>query len=273
MSYRFTLTFVALILAWAYFIVVPRYPSVAAKIGPWTAVQGQTTAKRVSTAKRDFVAGSPGVLQVTVQQSAVDRIDIRTAPIQEVKVLRTRMVWGEVVAFATAPEAPASAVKVADADLLIRIPLPGSTDLPAADQPAKVFPLSPQTGQSGGGAGILAQAMGGAFDSKDGRKVAYFLAQGARDALRPGQRVQVEIALAAYDGVRKVVPYSAVVYDPKGGAWVFVNTKPLSYLRRPVKVDYVNGDIAVLVDAPPAGTPVAISGVMELFGAESGVGH
>lgn len=67
---------------------------------------------------------------------------------------------------------------------------------------------------------------------------------------------------------RPVVPFSAVVYDPKGVAWVYKATEPLSYLRHKLTVDRVAGGLAVLSSGPPVGTQVVAIGAAELFGAE-----
>ena len=71
---------------------------------------------------------------------------------------------------------------------------------------------------------------------------------------------------------RKVVDYSAVVYDPKGDTLVYTNPEPLAFVRHPIKVDYIDGDEAVLADGPPAGTAVVTVGTAELLGMEFGVG-
>ena len=74
------------------------------------------------------------------------------------------------------------------------------------------------------------------------------------------------------DTVRKVVDYSAVVYEPKGDTAVYTNPEPLVFVRQPIKVDSIDGDLAVLVDGPPAGTAVVTVGTAELLGMEFGVG-
>jgi hypothetical protein len=270
MSYRFSLLIAGFIAVWSYFVVVPRYPALAARIGPWTA-QSHAAVKRVASAKREVVPGNPGVLQVTLQQTAVDRIDIKTTPLREDTVQRTRAMWGDVMTVSAPPDAPSGAIDN-KSGLLIRVPLAGDGDAPASGQPAKISALTLPPGAAASNGGVMAKAMGGSVD-KDGKKVAYFLLDNPVDGVRVGQRARVELALAASQGTRKLVPYSAIVYDPKGGAWVFVNLKPLTYLRRPVKIDYIDGDVAVLADGPAVGTPVVLSGAMEIFGAESGVGH
>jgi hypothetical protein len=67
---------------------------------------------------------------------------------------------------------------------------------------------------------------------------------------------------------RPVVPFSAVVYDPKGVAWVYTATAPRSYLRQRLTIDRVAGGLAVFSSGPSVGTEVVATGAAELFGAE-----
>ena len=67
---------------------------------------------------------------------------------------------------------------------------------------------------------------------------------------------------------RKVVPYSAMLYDLHGETWVYTNPAPLTYVRAAITVDSINRDTAVLSDGPPIGTLVVTVGVVELYGSE-----
>lgn len=75
------------------------------------------------------------------------------------------------------------------------------------------------------------------------------------------------------NSVRKVVAYSALLYDPEGGTWVYTSDEPRSFVRHPVEVDYIEGDVAVLSSGPDVGTVVASVGVAEIYGTEFEVGH
>ena len=88
----------------------------------------------------------------------------------------------------------------------------------------------------------------------------------ALDAVRD-QRV------ARSDAVRKVVPYGSILYDPTGRTWVYTSPDSLVFVRREIVVDYIEGDLAVLSDGPPAGTRVVTFGATELHGAEFEIGH
>jgi hypothetical protein len=72
---------------------------------------------------------------------------------------------------------------------------------------------------------------------------------------------------------RIVVPYSALIYQADGNAFVYTSPEPRVFVRHPVEVDYIEGDMVVLKTGPAAGTQVASVGVTELFGTEFGVGH
>ena len=68
---------------------------------------------------------------------------------------------------------------------------------------------------------------------------------------------------------RMVVPYAALLYDPSGQAWVYVNVEPLVFVREPITVASINGDEAILSKGPEAGAAVVTLGATELFGSES----
>ena len=67
------------------------------------------------------------------------------------------------------------------------------------------------------------------------------------------------------------VPYSAILYDKDGNAFVYTNPGGLTFVRAPITVDYVEGDQAILSDGPSSGTEVVAVGVAELYGAETGI--
>jgi hypothetical protein len=94
----------------------------------------------------------------------------------------------------------------------------------------------------------------------------------------PVRKAQVAPAARSSGGAggksvtRKVIPYSAVLYDVDGKTWVFTSPSPLGYVRAEVTVDYVTGDTAVLTQGPAVGMPVVSEGAAELYGTELGVG-
>jgi len=68
--------------------------------------------------------------------------------------------------------------------------------------------------------------------------------------------------------LRKVIPYAAILYDTEGHTWAYTMTEPLTFVRSPVTVDYIEGDIAVLTEGPAAGIAVVTVGAAELYGSE-----
>jgi len=97
----------------------------------------------------------------------------------------------------------------------------------------------------------------------------YFELQNSDIKFRPGQRVSVTLTLRSSEE-SLIVPYSAIIYDMYGGAWVYENPSPQIYVRRRVELHHVTGDLAVLSRGPEAGKKVVTAGVAELFGTEFG---
>ncbi len=85
----------------------------------------------------------------------------------------------------------------------------------------------------------------------------------------PGQRVAVSLALKE-PADSLTVPWSAIIYDYHGGAWVYVKGKDHAYSRARVLVRYITGETAVLAEGPPPGKEVVTAGAAELFGTETG---
>ena len=84
---------------------------------------------------------------------------------------------------------------------------------------------------------------------------------------------QAEVGPAGGEAaLRKVIPYAAVLYDPNGNTFVYTNGEPFTFVRAPITVDYIEGELAILHDGPPSGTAVVTVGAAELYGTEFGVG-
>ena len=80
-------------------------------------------------------------------------------------------------------------------------------------------------------------------------------------------------AVASLPAGRESVPYSAVIYDAEGHAWVFTTGEKLAYVKAPITIDRIEGDTAILAEGPPAGTEVVSQGAEELYGVEDGIGE
>jgi hypothetical protein len=69
----------------------------------------------------------------------------------------------------------------------------------------------------------------------------------------------------------QTVPYSAVIYDIEGNTWIYTNPAPLTFLRVPIVIDRIEGDQAFLSQALETDDPIVTVGVVEIYGAETGV--
>jgi hypothetical protein len=86
---------------------------------------------------------------------------------------------------------------------------------------------------------------------------------------RLGIQTQPVIAAApGTAGATEVIPYPAVVYDTDGSSWAYVAVAPDTYVRRPITVTVIRGDVALLSAGPPVGARVVTVGTAELLGTE-----
>ena len=97
---------------------------------------------------------------------------------------------------------------------------------------------------------------------------------------RAAQRLRIQTAAVQSVTTRRsggerriVVPYASILYDAKGHTWLYASPESLRYVRHPIEVDYIEGELAVLSSGPPAGTTVVTVGALQLFGAEFEIGH
>lgn len=99
----------------------------------------------------------------------------------------------------------------------------------------------------------------------------YFQYENSGAAIRPGQRVGVWMPMIENTG-GVVVPWSAILYDHHGGAWVYEQVQPQRFARRRVQLDAIDGGQALLSRGLRAGANVVTDGAAELFGVEFGAG-
>ena len=63
---------------------------------------------------------------------------------------------------------------------------------------------------------------------------------------KAAERIGLETAAVReqeLDGsVRKVVPYSSLIYDPQGRTWIYTSPQPRTFVRQQVDVDRIEGD-------------------------------
>lgn len=168
---------------------------------------------------------------------------------------------------AVAPGAPLLEIVAVDA-LQVRLPIQ-SGDLARIDPEAtaRVRPLgaeatsidaTPVAGPP------TADPLAGAVDRY------YALAPGA--VLVPGERVIVELPLRSQVEAR-VLPYSALVYDAQGTAWVYGCAGENAFRRERIDPIRRSGDQLVFARGPALGACVLSTGASEVFGSEFEPGH
>jgi hypothetical protein len=210
------------------------------------------------------VVRSGGVTSVVLTPQAARRAGLETAPLRVVAVHHTQVVAGQLVAPPVGANfASRRSDGVPKGAVWLRIALP-PTALARIDrrQDAQVLP----TDAADVAAHPVHLAAGAASPASS---ALYYTLAAPRAGLGPGGRVRVEVPLAGSGARHKVIPYDALLYDASGGTWTYTTSRPLVFVRRRVKVDYVDGGAAVLAQGPPAGTRVVTVGAEELFGAET----
>ena len=84
---------------------------------------------------------------------------------------------------------------------------------------------------------------------------------------KAAERIGVETVLVS--GL--VIPYSAVIYDTEGNTWIYTNPAPFTFVRALIVIDRIEGDLAFLSERMGADDPIVTVGVIEIYGAETGV--
>lgn len=221
--------------------------------------QEAATSDNVEPAHIEPIGGEADLYRVILTERAFERLDIQTSSVREEEVQRTRRIGGEVVEI--------EALAGANPGIWVRVPLIVS-ELDKVDRelPALVFQLA-VTDQASGLPARPARAP--FFEPSSG--ALYYRVDEELSDLFLGERVLVEVALLG-GGVKKVIPYAAVIYDLNGETWSYTRTEPLSFVRHSITVDYIDGDLAILSEGPEVGTEVVTVGVAELWGTEIGVG-
>lgn len=197
--------------------------------------------------------------RITLVQKAAERLDIQTAEVREEQVTRKRTVGGRVIE-----------VKAADGSTqYVRVRLVSASELSQIDsgKPVTILPIVEASQPKG----IPAQKVDAPAGESADSTTLYYKADAA-SGLQPGQRVLVELALKGSGTPQKVVPYASVIYGLKGETWVYTSPAELTFIRDAVKIDYIEGDLAILTEGPTKGTKIVTVGVAELFGIEFGIG-
>ena len=87
------------------------------------------------------------------------------------------------------------------------------------------------------------------------------------------KRLDVRTVQVQQMGGQLTVPYSSLIYDPKGQTWVYTSPAPRTFVRHKIEIDRITGESVMLKEGPPTGTTIASVAVAELYGTEFKVGH
>ncbi len=186
--------------------------------------------------------------KVVLQPSAARRIGLETTTVSSGPVDRNLVVPGTVVA------------RDGSGSMAVRVTLPGaSAGSVDASRPARILGL-------GGQEGLVAPAQAPPPGLAGGGGARFYRLDGAT-TVHVGQRLRVQLAEKG-GSERKTVPYSSVIYWIDGGAWVYTQIAPLTFVRAPIDIEQIDGDVAILRSGPPAGTRIVSVGGEELLGTE-----
>lgn len=235
------LTLVAMAFAAYFFLLDSRSAAVVALYRP----APPPKVKKDAQALLEPIPGDKTRYRVVMKPRAAERLGIKLMPVREEAVVRTRTLAGEVIVGE-------------GGKLLLAVPLAGLHDRPTPGKPARVL------------AAASAKPIASATPAEGTAGAAHFLLDGGQE-LKTGARVLAEVELGG--GARhRIVPVGAIIYDARGNTSVYVQTRPLAFLREPVKVAFIEGGRAVLADGPAAGTLVVAEGAIEVHGAEGRIG-
>jgi len=259
---------------------------------------GAAAGAKSAAVKLEPIPGS-AVKRVHLSAKAAERLGIEMGKVEEQPILRRQMVSGLVIAspeMAAAPKlafggpggggfgafaqmvaaksvqpaaqpAPRKAAAAGEEAWIAVSLSPAEWDRLAKDKPARLYALATREQPA---AKLLAEPSGmpPAEDLKRTMLTTYYVVNGKDHGLAVNQRMRVELQLTGAEDSQKVVPYSALYYDARGAAWVYVSKEPLAFERQSVQVDRVVGNVVVLTDGPALGTSVVTVGAALLYGAE-----
>jgi hypothetical protein len=248
------------------------------------------TAQAANAVKFEAIPGS-AIKRVILTAKAAERLGIELNEVEERSISRKRMFGGQVIhkvqvrmarkkkrsafggfsrtAAKAAPQASAAQIKGPSAgEAWIRLLLSREEwSRVAKDKPARILPLATRGGMKKELVARVSKLPAYA-DPKRSMLTVYYVVEGTDHGLKPKSRIRVELRQKGSNKKRKVVPYSALYYDDRGVSWVYANTKPLTFERKRVEVERIDGDNVILKAGPDVGTPVATVGVAQLYGAE-----
>ena len=223
---------------------------------------GTPAAAKVQAVKIEPMEGS-SFKRLTLTDQAIKRLALEVAPLREEQTTRKRLLGGEVVTpagrFAVRLRLSVSDYEAVDATRPVRVlPANASAPAPTRDIIAQPVPAAPVSLVAGPAAAILQIPVDFSLDGVDHGFIG-------------AEKVLVEVSLKG-GGMRKIIPYSALIYEINGDTWVYTSPEARVFVRARVVADYVDGNRAVLTEGPPSGTQVVSIGATQLYGAEFRVG-
>ena len=246
---------------WIYFVLIVFGLSLSA------CAQKSPAMEKVQPSRLEPIEGSD-FKRVIMTGKAAERLDIQTVLVLDQKIARQRTVGGRVVDSLEAGSAKPGTIRVlASLNESERIMVDWS-------KPVRVLPLEDDDEEDfdDDAPGMTAELDEGlADDDSEDDDATYLVVATGEHPMVPGQSVLVAFTLSGSDTQRSVVPYAAVLYGVHGETWVYTNPEPLVFIREPIVIDYIEGDLAVLSEGPEAGTAIVTVGAAELFGTETGV--
>lgn len=224
----------------------------------------ETTYEKIEPA--ELVDQGDGRNLVILTEKAAERLDIQTDIVREESINLTRTYGGQ-VSKASADSAAMVMVSLTEEE----------KSMVDTNVPALIIPLmgDDQEDSDEGEDGLPAEfdELPGLDDAEDtGMTTMSYFVMDEEANLVDGQRLMVELAMKGGEGLRLVVPFSSLLYDIYGETWIYISPEPLQFIRVPVVVDYIEGDLVVLEEGPEVGTEVVTVGVAELHGTDTGVG-
>lgn len=259
--------------------------------GPALAAGSGSAPKGASEAVQFEPIPGTGLRRVILSPKAAERLGIETSEATKKTIIRKQMLGGQVVHESTIQRTPPSpqvigvfggfsqAVATSDIQPVATAVAPSAGgqawvrlavsqeewDRIAQDRPAHVLPLGSEAATA-----VVAKPseLPPAADMKRSMLTVYYVVTDENHGLKINDRARVEVVLKGSGAEHLVVPYSAVYYDDEGLAWVYVESAPLTYERKRIEIERIQGDQAILKDGPPVGTNVVTIGASLLYGAE-----
>ncbi len=206
-----------------------------------------------------------------VLEKAIKSTDSGAALALRIDAPQSGIVRSVFVAQGQLVSAGAPLVELVNHDVLwLRVPVyAGVLNEIADDRPAMIARLGALPGSEDVSVKPIAAPL--SANAQSATRDLFFHVDNKTGTWAPGQRVGARLPLRSEEE-SLIVPWSAVVHDVNGGAWVYECLGPQSYVRRRVQVRHVDGPRAVLASGPAVGTNVVTQGVAELFGKEMGFG-